>query len=150
MKYSFYKDEVIIPSGNYRIGDDRFYPEETPIITVELSAFSIDVTEVTNRQFQQFVTATGYVTRAERGLPEKQFNHLPETLRAPGSAVFTPHLPGAESTLTNWWRFVEGASWRTPFGPESSIHDKEHHPVVHVAFEDALAYAAWRGRRLPT
>ena len=141
---------IDIPAGIYRIGDDRFYPEETPVLTIKLSGFNIDATEVTNGQFAAFVEATGYITRAERGLPEEKYSDIPPQLRAPGSAVFTPPGSGKNLNSANWWRFVEGASWNTPMGPHSSIEGMGNYPVVHVSFEDALAYAKWKGRRLPT
>ena len=141
---------VDIPGGTYRVGEDRFYREEGPVRTVKIEAFNIDATEVTNREFSEFVAATGYLTRAERGLTEEQFSHIPEELRKPGSAVFTPPENPQNLSAGNWWRFVEGASWRMPNGPGSTVDGLESHPVVHVAFEDAEAYAAWKGRRLPT
>ena len=143
-------ETVNIPAGKYRIGDERFYPEERPVQTIELAGFNIDATEVTNREFAEFVEATGYVTRAERGLPEAEYSEIPSNLRTPGSAVFTPPLKSDSFSPATWWRFVDGASWRAPQGPGSSIEGLENHPVVHVAFEDALAYAQWKGRRLPT
>lgn len=141
---------IDIPAGQYRIGDERFYPEERPVEFVDVAAFNIDATEVTNKQFAAFVEATGYITRAERGLPEPKFDQIPSALRQPGSAVFSS--PAESDTLNpaSWWRFVEGASWRAPKGPGSSIEGLENHPVVHVAFEDALAFASWKGRRLPS
>lgn len=141
---------VDIPSGRYQIGDERFYPEERPARTVEVAAFNIDATEVTNRQFAEFVDTTGYVTRAERGLPESEFDDIAAELRRPGSAVFTPPGKGRTINPATWWRFVEGASWRAPAGPGSSIEGIEDRPVVHIAFEDAQAFAKWKGRRLPT
>ncbi len=141
---------VAIKAGQYRLGDSRFYPEEGPVVSVEVGAFDIDAHEVTNAQFAAFVEATGYITRAERGLPEADFDHLPDDFRRAGSAVFTPPKKTNPTALVDWWRFVEGAHWRAPDGPGSSITDKEAYPVVHIAYEDARAYAAWRGRRLPT
>ena len=120
------------------------------VVSVDGRYLSVDATEVTNGQFADFVDATGYVTRAERGLPEARFDGLPMTARRPASAVFTP-VPGTESLdPSRWWRLVEGASWRAPEGPGSTIEDRGSHPVVHVTVADAAAYAAWRGRRLPT
>ncbi len=141
---------VDIPGGEYLMGDDRFYAEEAPVHKVQLAAFNIDATEVTNRQFSEFVEKTGYVTRAERGLPEPEFDHVSEQLRHPGSAVFFSPAAGKGLNPATWWRFVEGASWRAPIGPGSTIEGLENYPVVHVALEDALAYAEWKGRRLPS
>lgn len=111
---------------------------------------SVDATEVTNAQFAEFVAATGYVTRAERGLPEAIYDSFPDEARVPGSAVFVQPWEEGPLNPARWWRFVEGADWRHPEGPGSSIEGKDDYPVVHLAYEDALAYAAWAGRRLPT
>lgn len=140
----------VIPAGTYSMGGGALYSEEFPSGTVTLQKFNIDKTEVTNAQFAEFVEATGYVTRAEKGLPERKFDGLPPRLRKPGSAVFSPPALGENAQPLQWWRFVEGASWRSPLGPGSSIDGLDHHPVVHIALEDAIAYANWRGRRLPT
>ncbi len=123
---------VYIPAGGFIMGSDAHYAEEGPQEKVEVVAFDIDRFEVTNAQFEQFIAETGYVTSAERatelGFPVN------------GSAVFD------HST----WSFVEGASWRHPEGPGSSINGKNHDPVVQVSLEDAQAYADWAGRTLPT
>ena len=141
---------ILIPAGDYTLGEDGFYPEEGPVRIVPITAFEIDSTEVTNDQFADFVRKTGYLTRAEKGLVEEQYAHIPEKLRVPGSAVFVPPSSGEAISAISWWRFVEGASWRSPQGPGSSIDGMGDYPVVHIAFEDALAYANWVGRRLPT
>lgn len=141
---------IEVPGGRYRLGDSRFYPEEAPVVMVDVAAFNIDAYEVTNAQFAAFVEATGYVTRAQRGLDEPEFTHLPEDMRAAGSAVFSPPISDGGIHLGNWWRFVPGASWRAPEGPGSEAKALPHLPVVHVTLEDAQAYARWRGRRLPT
>lgn len=144
-------DDVIgtvidIPAGVYPIGENRFYPEERPVEFVELAAFNIDATEVTSRQFAAFFSTTGYVS----GLPEPELNHIPAALRKPGSAVFSPPTQDRNLDPTSWWRFVEGASWRAPEGPGSTTRGIEDRPVVHIALEDAIAYATWTGRRLPS
>ena len=141
---------VLIPEGEYRLGDERFYEDEGPIRRVSIAEFDIDQTEVTNAQFAAFVRETGYVTRAERGLQEDRFSKLPEKIRRPGSAVFVKPGSAEAGNPVDWWRFVEGASWRHPHGPDSTIEGMELYPVVHVAYEDAVAYAQWAGRRLPT
>jgi len=129
---------VLIPAGLYRLGSDRHYPEERPVREVPVAAFRIDRFPVTNARFAAFVAATGHVTVAERADPA-------------GSAVFTPTAgPVDLSDPTAWWSFRPGASWRAPAGPGSDLQGREAHPVVHVAYEDAAAYAAWRGARLPT
>jgi formylglycine-generating enzyme required for sulfatase activity len=119
------------------MGSERFYDEERPERTVDVDGFWIDTTPVTNEQFAAFVADTGYVTVAERTPP-------------PGSAVFTPTRgPVPFDDERQWWQFVEGTSWRRPNGPGSSVLGRERHPVVHVACEDAEAYAAWSGGSLP-
>ena len=126
-----------IPAGVARIGSDGGYPEEAPVKTVEINSFEIDETEVTNAQFAKFVDEAGYVTSAEKIQPGFEVS---------GAAVFTP--PNA--TNPTWWRYVEGANWRHPDGPESAIAGRGQDPVVQVSHEYAKAYAAWAGRTLPT
>ena len=110
----------------------------------------VDAHEVTNKQFLAFVEATGYRTRAERGLPEEIYAGLPDDARVPGSAVFIPPTEEGPLNPARWWSFVPGANWRHPEGPGSSIEGRDDYPVVHIAYEDAAAYAKWKGRRLPT
>jgi formylglycine-generating enzyme required for sulfatase activity len=142
---------VALAGGTFLMGSDAHYAEEAPARAVTVGPFRIDATEVTNAQFAAFVAATGHVTLAERGLAAADFPNIPEDLRAPGSMVFAPpREPVALDDPTRWWRYVRGATWREPLGPGSSIAGFEDHPVVHVAVEDALAYAAWLGRDLPT
>jgi formylglycine-generating enzyme len=131
-------DTVAIPAGRYRLGSDEHYPEERPVREVEVAAFAIERTPVTNRAFAAFVAATGYVTLAERTQPA-------------GSAVFVMSTgPVDLHDPAQWWRFRAGASWCAPLGPGSDIADRPDHPVVHVALADALAFADWCGRRLPS
>ncbi|PZU46760.1 MAG: formylglycine-generating enzyme family protein [Sphingomonas sp.] len=128
--------ELWIPGGKVRIGTDRGYADEGPAHEVTLKGFWIDQHEVTNRQFATFVAATGYITRAERD---------------GGSIVFRP--PGPKEVPVHprdWWRHVKGADWKHPEGPGSDLRRRGQHPVVHVAYEDALAYADWAGRALPS
>jgi formylglycine-generating enzyme required for sulfatase activity len=111
----------------------------------------MDETEVTNEQFGKFIKATGYITVAERKPDPKDFPAVPEDKLMPGSVVFRP--PPGEVSLDNhylWWEYVSGADWHHPDGPGSSIAGKERHPVVHVCWDDAVAYAKWAGKRLPT
>jgi formylglycine-generating enzyme required for sulfatase activity len=116
-----------------------------------VDGFWMDQTEVTNEQFARFVKATGYVTVAERTPRAEDFPGAPAATLVPGSVVFSPPkhaVPLADAY--QWWADVNGASWRHPLGPESSIEGKARFPVVHVAYADALAYAQWAGKRLPT
>ena len=138
-----------IKGGKFSFGDDRYYANEKPIQKIEVKDFNIDLTEVTNRQYQAFVEATGYVTAAERGLSEKEFPDIPAEFRVPGSMVFVSP-DSSKNSSPAWWQFVPGANWRHPLGPNSSIIGKEAFPVVQVTYEDAVAYANWIGRRLPT
>ncbi|MEQ8749286.1 MAG: SUMF1/EgtB/PvdO family nonheme iron enzyme, partial [Amphiplicatus sp.] len=141
---------VAIPAGTVRLGEGGVYPEEGPLREVSIKAFEIDRTEVTNQAFSEFVDATGYVTRAERGLDATVAAELPVEFHQPGSLVFSPPEAREAMTPSAWWRFTPGADWRHPFGPGSTIEGKERYPVVHIAIEDAIAYANWKGRRLPT
>src|SRR5690606_22771621 len=124
-----------------------FYPEEGPTRMTEVADFRLDRHEVTNDQFAAFVEATGYVTFADRMPDPAEFPGIDPEALIPGSAVFVAPSGAGEAGA---WRFVPGASWRAPMGPGSSIDGLGEFPVVHVAHEDAVAYAEWSGRRLPT
>ncbi|MBM7506142.1 formylglycine-generating enzyme family protein [Agromyces aurantiacus] len=142
---------VELPGGTFLMGSDRHYPEEAPQHERRVEPFAIERHPVTNAQFAEFVAATGYVTVAERELDPAEFPGADPAELVPGSLVFTPtEGPVDLGDWRQWWRWVPGAQWRHPLGPGSSIDDRLDHPVVHVAFEDASAYAAWAGRRLPT
>jgi formylglycine-generating enzyme required for sulfatase activity len=122
-----------------------------PTHRVRVSGFCIDTSEVTNAQFERFIRATGYQTRAERELDGREFPQLSAEERAPGSVVFRPPAqPVGLGDSGAWWSFVRGADWRHPEGPGSSISQRTEHPVVHVAYENVLAFARWAGKRLPT
>ena len=142
---------VWVPGGTFRMGSDRHYPEEAPMHYAAVDGFWMDRTPVTNRDFRQFVDATGYVTLAEIPPDPKDYpGALPEMLH-PASLVFTP--PGRPVDLRvaeNWWDFKRGANWRQPLGPGSSIEGLDDHPVIHVTYQDAEAFAAWAGKELPT
>ncbi|MEH1852206.1 MAG: formylglycine-generating enzyme family protein [Nostoc sp.] len=143
------QEMALIPEGSFKIGSDNSsFVEERSAENVTVTSFCIDKYEVTNAQFTQFVQATGYVTVAERPLSKEEFPDLPDEQRSPGSLVFQIAKPG-ESFLS-WWHWTTGANWQHPFGPDSVIAAKENHPVVHIAYEDAAAYAKWAGKSLPT
>jgi formylglycine-generating enzyme required for sulfatase activity len=142
---------VPIPAGAFTMGSDRHQPEEAPAHRVRVDAFHIDRHAVTNADFAAFVAATGYATVAERPLSAAAFPGLSVEQRRAGSMVF--HMtPGPVDLrdLEQWWSWVPGASWRRPEGPGSGLRGRKSHPVVHIAYADAAAYAAWRGKRLPT
>jgi formylglycine-generating enzyme required for sulfatase activity len=133
------------------MGSDRHYPEEAPAHRVSVDGFRMDATAVTNAEFAAFVEATGYTTVAERPLDPTDFPGAPPENLVPGSLVFTPTAgPVDLRHLSQWWTWTPGAFWKHPEGPRSSLAGRERHPVVHVAFEDAEAYAAWSGKELPT
>ena len=142
---------IWIPGGAFRMGSDRHYVEEAPAHRVIMDGFWMDATPVTNRQFAAFVEATGHVTVAERKPDPRDYpGALPHMLRA-GSLVFSPTpRPVSLEDWSQWWSFKFGADWRHPLGPGSSIRELDDHPVVHVAYPDALAYARWAGKALPT
>ena len=144
-------DMIFIPGGAFRMGSDRHYPEEAPVHSVVVDGFWIDVTPVTNRQFKKFVRATGHVTFAEKAPHPKDYpGALPHMLHA-ASLVFTPPPHAVDlRDWSQWWNFMKGADWRHPYGPKSNINGLDNHPVVHVAYSDALAYAKWVGKDLPT
>ncbi len=141
---------VFVAGGTFRMGNADF-PDATPLRDVTVSDFWMDEHEVTNAQFARFVAATGYQTVAERPLDPRDFPGVPADVLQPGSAVFTP--PSVQVGLNNhlqWWDYVPGASWKHPEGPDSDITGRGDEPVVHIAYEDAEAYAQWVGKRLPT
>ncbi len=141
---------VYIPGGTFHMGSDKHYPEEAPVHRVTVDGFWMDRTPVTNRAFRKFVEATGYVTFAEiKPDPNDYPGALPHMLYA-GSLVFT--VPEGPVDLRNWrlwWTFLKGADWRHPCGPKSNIRGLDGHPVVHIAYRDAEAYATWACKELP-
>ena len=144
-------DTIYVPGGTFRMGSDRHYPEEAPVHRVTVDGFWIDRTPVTNRQFKDFVRATGHVTGAEILPDPKDYpGALPHMLYA-GSLVFTPPPHAVDlRDWSQWWQFMKGADWRHPNGPKSNVNVLDYHPVVHVSFADAQAYAQWAGKALPT
>ncbi len=152
---------VWVPGGEFTMGTDSDlgWPDEKPAHRVRVGGFWMDPTEVTNAQFRAFVEATGYVTTAEKppSLEEIMSQVRPGTPPpakedlVPGALVFTPTAgPVRLDDFTQWWRWTPGACWRHPGGPGSSIDGKDEHPVVQVSWDDAVAYAKWAGKRLPT
>jgi formylglycine-generating enzyme len=142
---------IFIPGDTFRMGSEKHYPEEAPLHSVSVGCFWIDCHPVTNRQFKEFVKATGHVTFAEVAPDPKHYpGTLPHMIYA-GSLVFTPPAGPVDLRLWGeWWSLLKGANWRHPYGPKSNIHGLDNHPVVHVTFADALAYAQWAGKELPT
>jgi sulfatase modifying factor 1 len=142
---------VEIPGGEFRMGSDHHYPEEAPTHRVQVDAFAIERFAVTNHRFATFVEETGYVTVAERPLDPAEYPGAPPANLQPGSLVFAM-TPGPVDLrhLSQWWAWTPGASWRHPEGPRSSLAGRDDHPVVHVAYEDAEAYASWADLSLPT
>jgi formylglycine-generating enzyme len=141
---------ILLEGGTFEMGSSRFN-DAAAVHRVELSPYWIDEHEVTNAQFARFVQETGYVTVAERPLDPNDFPGVDPAILVPGSAVFQAVNPvGGLQDHTAWWQYVAGASWQHPEGPQSTILGRENHPVVHVAYEDAAAYAQWAGKRLPT
>lgn len=151
---------VWIPGGSFAMGSEspEAMADEGPVHTVRLRGFWMDRHEVTNAQFRAFVAATGYVTTAERAPDlEELAAQLPPGAELPGadelipaSIVFVPPSGGGSARELDWWQLIAGADWRHPQGPGSDLEGKDEHPVVHVSWDDARAYAAWAGKRLPT
>jgi sulfatase modifying factor 1 len=144
------RDMCWIPGGAFVMGSDQHYPEEAPAHQAEVQGFWMDRAPVTNAQFLKFVKATGHRTLAERGADPAVYPGALQEQLAPASIVFVPPVAvHNQADPYSWWQYIAGANWRHPEGPGSSIKNREHHPVVHVAFEDAEAYAQWLGKQLP-
>jgi len=145
------KGMVWVPGGTFTMGSDRHYAEEAPSHEVRIDGFWMDRHPVTNAQFARFVRETGYITFAERAPDPVQYPDARPELLVAGSAVF--FKPAQRVVLDNaydWWTWVPGADWQHPLGPRSDVRGLSQHPVVHVAYEDAEAYARWAGKALPT
>jgi formylglycine-generating enzyme required for sulfatase activity len=148
---------VWVPGGAFWMGSEDF-PDAQPVRRVTVDGFWMDRTEVTNAQFARFIEDTGYKTIAERKPDPKQFPpHIRAGLKpermVPGALVFTPPKtcpPEGCGDCDQWWDYVAGACWRRPEGPGSDLKGRDDHPVVHVCWHDAVAYAKWAGKRLPT
>ena len=152
---------VWIPGGEFSMGSDAssdsmcgmpgLTRDALPVHRVAVDGFWMDATEVTNEQFEKFVSATGYVTIAERTPTQEEFPTAPPENLVAGSTVFTP-TPGPVplNNYFQWWNYVPGANWRHPTGPDSNLKNRERYPVVQIAYPDAEAYARWAGKRLPT
>lgn len=142
---------ILIPGGKFQMGSDKFYPEEKPVRTVAVDGFYMDKFAVTNEDYKKFVDDTGYVTVAERPLKAEDYPGADPELLVPGALVFQKSDgPVDLGSYFNWWAWVPGTSWKHPKGPDSSLEGIENHPVVHIAFEDAEAYATWAGKELPS
>jgi formylglycine-generating enzyme required for sulfatase activity len=142
---------AVVPAQTFVMGSDRHYSEEGPSHPVQVDEVAIDVHQVTNARFAAFVDATGYVTVAQRPLDPADFPGAPAENLQPGSMVFTRTAgPVDLRHLSQWWTWTPGASWQHPEGPSSDLVGRADHPVVHVAYADAEAYAGWAGLDLPT
>ncbi len=141
-----------IPGGTFLMGGaDEASPDSLPVHEVTVDSFWIDRTELTNEKYEAFVKATGYVTISEKKPKSEDFPGVPKEKLVAGSVCF--HAPKEDVPLDNpmaWWKYADGADWHHPDGPKSSLKDREKHPVVHMAWDDAVAYCKWAGKRLPT
>jgi formylglycine-generating enzyme required for sulfatase activity len=142
---------VWIPGGTFTMGSNHHYAEEAPAHRVKVDGFWMDQTPVTNKDFKEFVEATGYITFCER-VPDatKYPGAHPDMLHAASVVFVKPLGPVDLRNPYQWWHFIRNANWKAPQGPGSHIEDRLDHPVVHVAWEDVQAYAKWKGKKLPT
>jgi formylglycine-generating enzyme required for sulfatase activity len=143
---------IFLPAAEFSMGSSHaMFKDAHPVHRVRVNGFWIDQDELTNAEFQKFVKATGYKTIAEIAPSKEDFPDAPPENLVAGSVVFAP--PKEDVPLDNhlrWWSYVPGANWKHPEGPDSDISSRMHHPVVHLAWHDAQAFAKWAGKRLPT
>ncbi len=145
------KQMAWVPGGDFLMGSEDFYPEERPVHEVRVDSFWMDEHPVTVAEFRRFVSATGHVTTAEIAPDPADFPDADPSDLVPGSLVFTPpDRPVSLDDFRAWWCWQPGADWRHPTGPGSTTNGLDRHPVTHVAYLDALAYADWAGKQLPT
>jgi formylglycine-generating enzyme len=145
------KDMVAVPGGTFRMGSERFYPEEAPVREAAVDGFWIDRHQVTVAEFRRFVKDTGHVTAAEHAPAAEDYPDADPELLVPGSLVFRKtDGPVSLDDYRSWWAWTPGADWRHPEGPDSNVGGRERHPVTHVTHADATAYAEWAGKSLPT
>jgi formylglycine-generating enzyme len=145
------KGMVWIPSGEFVMGSLDFYPEERPLRTAAVHGFWMDEHPVTVADFRRFVSATGHTTSAEYAPSASDYPDAPDELLVPGSLVFVPTAgPVDLSNFMNWWAWTPGATWRHPEGAGSDVRGRDRHPVTHVSYRDAAAYARWAEKDLPT
>jgi len=146
-----YHEMIELPAGTFHMGSDDFYVEEGPVREVAVDAFAIDRGPVTVSQFTEFVAQTGHVTVAERPIDPADYPDVDLAALVEGSAVFRPTpVPVPLDEPDRWWAYVPGANWRHPWGPESDNSERADHPVTHIAYEDAQAFAGWARKRLPS
>ncbi|MEI7760382.1 MAG: formylglycine-generating enzyme family protein [Thermoleophilia bacterium] len=140
-----------VPGGIFELGSNDFYPEERPVHRVAVDGFWIDEHLVNAAEFRRFARETSYVTCAERALEPERYPDADPALLVPGSLVFRKAVGRVGlDDVRNWWEYLPGASWKRPGGKGTTINGRDRHPVTHVAYEDAEAYAAWAGKELPT
>jgi sulfatase modifying factor 1 len=145
------KDMCWVPGGEFAMGSQDFYPEERPVHRVAVDGFWMDEHPVTVAEFRRFVKATGHVTVAETAPDPAEFPDAEPAQLVPGSLVFhAPPGPVPLDDVQRWWHWVPGADWRHPYGPGSTLDGLDRHPVTHVAYDDAAAFAAWSGKVLAT
>lgn len=145
------KAMALVPGGEFLMGSTSFYPEEQPVRAVTVAPFWMDIHPVTNIAFARFVRESGYVTVAERELDPVEFPGADPADLVPGALVFTQPNHGVSlDDWRQWWAYVPGAYWRRPGGAGTDLGGRDRHPVVHIAYPDAAAYAAWAGKALPS